>query len=103
MHESDTSERGTRQRLQQAQPQPAQAVGKDQKQEAGHVEGFPVKESEKGEDQPGPADVSPDPSLVLDNARFTAGVVKLYEALLREPVPEEMLRLVKEIGEQERK
>ena len=94
MHESDTSERGTRERLQQAQPQPAQA---------GQLDGFPVKQSKKEENQPGQADVSPDPSLVLDNARFAAGVVKLYEALLKEPVPEEMLRLVKEIGEQERK
>lgn len=39
----------------------------------------------------------------LDDARFTAGVVKLYEALLKEPVPEEMLRLIDQLGKQERK
>ena len=38
----------------------------------------------------------------LDDARFTAGVVKLYEALLKEPIPEEMLRLINQIGKQER-
>jgi hypothetical protein len=39
----------------------------------------------------------------LDDARFTAGVVKLYEALLKEPIPEKMLRLVEELSKQERK
>ncbi len=39
----------------------------------------------------------------VDDARFTAGVVKLYEALLKEPVPEEMLRLIDQLGKQERK
>ena len=38
----------------------------------------------------------------LDEARFTAGVVKLYEALLKEPIPEEMLRLVDKLGKRER-
>ncbi len=41
-------------------------------------------------------------SAALDDARFTAGVVKLYEALLKEPIPERMLRLVEELGKQER-
>ncbi len=39
----------------------------------------------------------------FDNARFTAGVVSFYEALLKEPVPEKMLRLIDEIAKQERK
>ncbi|MFZ1108242.1 MAG: hypothetical protein WAN43_07845 [Rhodomicrobium sp.] len=42
------------------------------------------------------------PNADLDEARFTAGVVKLYEALLKEPIPEEMLRLVEELSKQER-
>jgi hypothetical protein len=43
-----------------------------------------------------------DPKSPLDEARFTAGVVKLYEAVLKEPIPEEMLRLISQIGKQER-
>ena len=39
----------------------------------------------------------------FDEGRFTAGVVKLYEALLKEPIPEDMLRLVDQLGKQERK
>jgi hypothetical protein len=39
----------------------------------------------------------------LDDARFTAGIVGLYEAVLSEPIPERMLRLIEEIGKQERK
>jgi hypothetical protein len=40
---------------------------------------------------------------ILDHARFTVGVVNLYEAVLSEPIPESMLRLIDEIGKQERK
>jgi hypothetical protein len=40
---------------------------------------------------------------VLDHARFTAGIIGLYEAVLSEPVPQTMLRLIEEIGKQERK
>jgi hypothetical protein len=39
----------------------------------------------------------------FDEGRFTAGVVRLYEALLKEPIPEDMLRLVDQLGKQERK
>jgi hypothetical protein len=39
----------------------------------------------------------------LDHARFTTGIVSLYESVLSEPIPEKMLRLVEEIGKQERK
>jgi hypothetical protein len=40
---------------------------------------------------------------VLDHARFNAGIVGLYEAVLNEPIPEKMLRLIAELGKQERK
>jgi hypothetical protein len=40
---------------------------------------------------------------VLDHARFTAGIIGLYETVLSEPVPERMLRLIEEIGKQEHK
>jgi hypothetical protein len=43
------------------------------------------------------------PMPALDDARSTAGVVRLYEAVLKEPIPEEMLRLIREIGIQESK
>jgi hypothetical protein len=39
----------------------------------------------------------------LDHARFKAGIIGLYEAVLSEPIPEKMLRLVEEIGQQEHK
>lgn len=44
----------------------------------------------------------PAPDAVLD-ARLTAGVVELYATLLKEPIPEEMLRLVEKLSKQERK
>jgi hypothetical protein len=37
----------------------------------------------------------------LDEARFTAGIVRFYETVLNEPVPERMLRLVEEIAKRE--
>ncbi len=39
----------------------------------------------------------------LDHARFTAGVVRFYETILKEPIPEKMLRLIDEIEKQERR
>jgi hypothetical protein len=38
---------------------------------------------------------------VLDHTRFTAGIVGLYEAVLSEPLPLRMLRLIEQIGTQE--
>jgi len=38
----------------------------------------------------------------LDEARFTAGIVQFYEAVLSEPVPGKMLRLIEEIVKRER-
>jgi hypothetical protein len=40
---------------------------------------------------------------VLDNARGTAGLIELYKELLKAPIPEEMLRLVRELETKERK
>ena len=42
------------------------------------------------------------PAPVLDHARFTAGVIGLYETVLSEPVPERMLRLIEAIRKQEK-
>jgi hypothetical protein len=39
----------------------------------------------------------------LDEARFTAGIVRFYEAVLNEPIPEKMLSLIGEIAKRERK
>jgi hypothetical protein len=39
----------------------------------------------------------------LDHARFTTGIIGLYEAVLSEPVPKRMRRLIEEIGMQEDK
>ncbi len=38
----------------------------------------------------------------FDQARFNAGIVRFYETLLKEPIPEKMLRLVDEIAKRER-
>jgi hypothetical protein len=38
----------------------------------------------------------------FDDARFTADVIKLYEAVLKEPIPADMLNLVDKLGKQER-
>ena len=42
------------------------------------------------------------PGSTLDEARFTAGIVKFYEAVLNEPIPGNMLGLVEEIAKRER-
>ena len=47
--------------------------------------------------------MGPIADAAFDEGRFTAGVVKLYEALLKEPIPEDMLRLVDQLGKQERR
>jgi hypothetical protein len=59
-----------------------------------------VSPGESAGDEPQKAD--PAAGGAVDEARFTAGVVKLYEALLKEPIPQEMLRLVDQLGKQER-
>jgi hypothetical protein len=44
-----------------------------------------------------------EPKAVLDDARGTAGLIELYKELLKAPIPEEMLRLVRELETKERK
>ena len=111
MNESDKGKEVTHVPAQQAQqPQPSSAlnshvqfqphgmpeennttisykINMDQQGSGGSADGEPKNEN--------PADI--------DEARFTAGVVKLYEALLKEPIPDEMLRLIDQLGQQERK
>ena len=103
MNESDTGEGQPRLPAQQAQqPQPAARLNdqayplqmnasKDSGSDSGNAKG--------GMKELGNSNLNP----AFDNARFTAGVAKLYEALLKEPIPEEMIRLVNELGKQERK
>ncbi len=43
------------------------------------------------------------PRTPLDGARFTAGMVRFYDAIFNESAPEKMLRLIDEIAKQERK
>ncbi len=56
-----------------------------------------------GSDGGEPTNDIPVAGATFDEGRFTAGVVKLYEALLKQPIPEDMLRLVDQLGKQERK
>jgi hypothetical protein len=90
MNENERSEGESRLPAQQAQqPQPASGSRR---------ETFP---HENALNSHRTGDSLPNPEL--DEARFSAGVVKLYEALLKEPIPEEMLRLVEKLSKQERK
>ncbi|MBT3072110.1 hypothetical protein KKP04_14740 [Rhodomicrobium sp. Az07] len=57
------------------------------------------KTSTDGADDP---EQTPSSDPTYDEARFAAGVVKLYEKLLAEPIPEEMLALINKIEKQER-
>jgi len=58
------------------------------------LDGSTAKERESEDDAHTPG---------VDEARFTAGIVRFYEAVLKEPIPEKMLRLIDEIAKQERK
>jgi hypothetical protein len=91
MNENETSEQETRLPAQQTQqPQPASNPGGKE---------LALQEAARDSDrQP----VEAGSNAAPDDARFSAGVVKLYEALLKEPIPEEMLRLVEELSKQER-
>ncbi len=106
MNESDMSEGKTRVPAHQAQqPQPAASL-KDQTQKlqirAASENPGKNRASGLGSGQSAPKSGDGSSNHAIDDARFAAGVVKLYEALLKEPIPEEMLRLVNEIGKQER-
>jgi hypothetical protein len=48
-----------------------------------------------------PAGVASCAKGCLDEARFTAGIVRFYEAVIKEPIPEKMLRLIEEIAKRE--
>jgi hypothetical protein len=54
-----------------------------------------------GEKAPGGSEPNED-RRPFDQARFNAGMVRFYEAVLKEPIPEKMLRLVDEIAKRER-
>jgi hypothetical protein len=112
MNERNKGEGKRRAPAQQAQqPQPSNALN-DQFQSPR----LPSENADKitgkaGKDQPTHPDgsaggeaknMSPITDAPFDEARFTAGVVELYEALLKEPIPEDMLRLVDQLGKQER-
>jgi hypothetical protein len=97
MIENETSEQEMRLPAQQVQqPQPAAASG-----QTDLALRAPIDAAGKKRDGDGGADGAAGPTV--DDARFAAGVVKLYEALLQEPIPEEMLRLVEKLSKQERK
>ena len=114
MNERDRSEGETRVPAQQAQqPQPSKPLndhiqsplkpaGSEKpdiiSEMAGKDQLVNPRESAGGEQQKADSAAGG----ALDEARFTAGVVKLYEALLKEPIPQEMLRLVGQLDRQER-
>ena len=112
MNERDKSEGETRVVVQQAQqPQPSKALN-DHVQLA-HQKTLPEKadiisavKDQLGNPREGASGESRKANSAvggaLDEARFTAGVVKLYEALLKEPIPQEMLNLVGKLDKQER-
>jgi hypothetical protein len=113
MNERNKGEEERRAPAQQAQqPQPSEVLN-DQFQSARLLSENMDKITEKaGKDQlphPGGSvggeakNMSPIADAAFDEGRFTAGVVKLYEALLKEPIPEDMLRLVDQLGKQERR
>ena len=82
-------------------PQPAQQTQQPQPDQRMQNDGWPARAGSlpasvlDGKREP--------PKAGTDDARFTAGVVRFYEAILKEPIPEKMLRLIEEIAMQERK
>ncbi len=114
MNERDRSEGERRVPAQQAQqPQPSKALNDHVQSPHNHtvLEKSDIISEMAGKDRlvnsrdiAGGGSQKADPAAggALDEARFTAGVVKLYEALLKEPIPAEMLRLVGKLDKQER-
>jgi hypothetical protein len=106
MNERDRSAEERRVPAQQAQqPQPSKALNDHVQSPLKHIgsEKPDIISEMAGKDRlvnPGESAGGEPPKA--DEARFTAGVVKLYEALLKEPIPQEMLRLVDQLGKQER-
>jgi len=91
---------GEKRRLQQPQqPQPVQIVSDEALgARAGSLTGLLEKKKNRKPDSLGR-----EGEPKLDQARFTAGIVRFYEALLKEPIPEKMLRLIEEIAMREQK
>ena len=99
MIESDEgSDKASLPAQQTQQPQPAKAIQNDgwaarSGSLGGVLEGAELRH---------PNRLASLPPGEADEARFTAGVVRFYEAVLKEPIPEKMLRLIEEIAKQER-
>jgi hypothetical protein len=99
MDECDTDEaKATAPKQQQQQPQPVQSA-KDESLSAragslpaGLLSGGGRKPRKNMEEE----------KKGFDEARCTAGIVRFYEAILKEPIPEKMLRLIGEIAKRER-
>ncbi len=86
--------------LQQQQPQHRhEGKEKSLKERAGSLDES-VLDGKKVDIAPGG---DPEREGVPDHARFTAGIVSLYAAVLKEPIPDRMLRLIEELGKLERK
>ncbi|KAI95827.1 hypothetical protein T281_03420 [Rhodomicrobium udaipurense JA643] len=94
MNENDTSEREA------SAPLPQSPLKDD---EAGLVVKLTEMPEDKGAaDGAGDSEQKPPLDPTYDEARFAAGVVKLYEKLLAEPIPDDMLALINKIEKQER-
>ncbi|MFT4078349.1 hypothetical protein [Rhodomicrobium sp.] len=95
MNENDTSEREA------SAPLPQSPL---KSEEAGLVLNLKDGPGEKKEAPDGAGDLAQTTPInpTYDEARFAAGVVKLYEKLLAEPIPDEMLALINKIEKQER-
>jgi hypothetical protein len=96
MMEDERSEGETRFPAQQAQQPPTASGLRDQNS-------APQASQTGGAGEANSGEIEDSAIVQLDDARISAGVVKLYEALLKEPIPEKMLRLVEELSKQERK
>jgi len=81
------------------QPQPAQNAKHEGL--AARVGSLPPEALNNGAKNPGEGAASAR-TKGFDQARFTAGIVRFYEAVLKEPIPEKMLRLVQELAKRER-
>lgn len=100
MHECDESEDGVvSPAQQQQQPQPAHAA--EDEGLAARAGSLARGVLDGGERAPGGNEPNARREC-FDQARFNAGMVRFYEAVLKEPIPEKMLRLVNEIAMRER-
>jgi hypothetical protein len=98
MDENDSANDGSRlPPLQAQQPQLAAASNTKAAESAAHEIWGQAREREAAQVKEGAADG------MFDDARATAGLVGLYQELLKAPIPEDMLRLVRELETKERK